>query len=318
MGWVALYDPSGIVTDAATGEPIEGAEVTLFQVPAWTPGPGGAAAGECEADGGPWTQAAPTELGELVSPYGTDTDGGNPAVEPDVNPFITNDAGYYGWDVAIGCWYVEVSADGYQALTSPVVGVPPAVTDLDLTLNPLVVYEPPALVDDNATAVEDGAPIDIDVLANDAVIDPVSIAASEDVGGSASCTLAGCTFLVEPDFNGAAGFSYTVTDGTGGTATALVEIDVAPVNDAPIATDAVVVAAVGGAPVDLPWASSASDVDGDELALASVEILSGPGSLSIDGDASPLRTTDHLSGDPHNDCGLHGGGPLGGCGKCDR
>jgi hypothetical protein len=45
--------------------------------------------------------------------------------------------GRYGWDVAKGCWYITVEAEGYQTRVSPAVGVPPAVTDLNLTLYPL-------------------------------------------------------------------------------------------------------------------------------------------------------------------------------------
>ncbi|HOC22511.1 MAG TPA: hypothetical protein PKL16_13525 [Anaerolineae bacterium] len=35
------------------------------------------------------------------------------------------------------CWYVKVAAEGDEPLTSPVVGIPPAVIDLDLALTPL-------------------------------------------------------------------------------------------------------------------------------------------------------------------------------------
>ncbi|MCB0005767.1 MAG: hypothetical protein KDE04_04915, partial [Anaerolineales bacterium] len=45
---------------------------------------------------------------------------------------------YYGWDVATGCWFVVVEAPGYATLTSPVVGVPPEVVDLNLSLVPQV------------------------------------------------------------------------------------------------------------------------------------------------------------------------------------
>jgi hypothetical protein len=38
--------------------------------------------------------------------------------------------------VAKGCWYVVVRAEGYESRVSPVVGVPPEVTDLDLALTP--------------------------------------------------------------------------------------------------------------------------------------------------------------------------------------
>lgn len=58
-------------------------------------------------------------------------------ISPAINPMKTNESGRYGWKVGQGCWYVVVAADGYQTLTSPMVGVPPAVADLDLTLLPL-------------------------------------------------------------------------------------------------------------------------------------------------------------------------------------
>jgi hypothetical protein len=48
-----------------------------------------------------------------------------------------DEIGYYGWDVSEGCWYVTVEAAGYAPLTSPVVGVPPEVTDLHLALTPV-------------------------------------------------------------------------------------------------------------------------------------------------------------------------------------
>jgi hypothetical protein len=38
--------------------------------------------------------------------------------------------------VVEGCWYVAVQAKGYKTRISPLVGVPPAVTDLDLKLTP--------------------------------------------------------------------------------------------------------------------------------------------------------------------------------------
>ena len=54
-----------------------------------------------------------------------------------MNPQITGDDGRYGWNVVTGCWYVVVEAPGYLTKTSPLVGVPPEVTDLDLNLTPL-------------------------------------------------------------------------------------------------------------------------------------------------------------------------------------
>ncbi|MGH2556243.1 MAG: hypothetical protein ACRDHO_11060 [Actinomycetota bacterium] len=142
IGHIQLYDPSGIVSNAATGDPIEGAEVTLHKVPGWSAktGPSDNAADTCQSNlskaaDDPWNQPAPTHLGVQVNPL-------SPEIEPNVNPFVTNSIGYYGWDVAAGCWYVVVSHPGYQTLTSPVVGVPPEVTDLDLELQPLAAGPP--------------------------------------------------------------------------------------------------------------------------------------------------------------------------------
>ena len=58
-------------------------------------------------------------------------------ISPDVNPQITGSDGRYGWNVVTGCWYVIVTAPGYASKTSALVGVPPEVTDLDLTLDAL-------------------------------------------------------------------------------------------------------------------------------------------------------------------------------------
>ena len=62
-------------------------------------------------------------------------------IDPPVNPQFTDDQGHYGWDVALGCWFVVVSAPGYVTKISPAVGVPPEVTDLDVYLTPEGAYK---------------------------------------------------------------------------------------------------------------------------------------------------------------------------------
>lgn len=113
--------------------------MTLYYVPGWLPrtGPTDTRPETCESNhskdsGALWSQPAPTELGVVANP------------DPDVmliSPLIsyqqTNSAGHYGWDVSEGCWYVTVRAEGYASVVSPVVGVPPEVTDLDLALAPV-------------------------------------------------------------------------------------------------------------------------------------------------------------------------------------
>lgn len=139
VGQITLYDPSGLLTDAVTGLPIRNAKVTLKVVPGWSARTGpeqNSTPDTCESNesketGAKWAQPAPTELGVTANPYAEPQ-----MMSPKVNPFISNQIGYYGWDVAAGCYYVVVTHPGYQTLTSPVVGVPSEVTDLNLQLTP--------------------------------------------------------------------------------------------------------------------------------------------------------------------------------------
>jgi hypothetical protein len=135
IGTVTLYDPSGFVTDSQTKKPVQGATVTLYKVPGWEARKSSAdneKADSCESNeskeaGAAWSQVTPANLGVLVN---TDII----VVNPRINHMQTDSVGHYGWDVPTGCWYVVVEAEGYHTLTSPVVGVPSEVTDLDLEL----------------------------------------------------------------------------------------------------------------------------------------------------------------------------------------
>ncbi len=55
-------------------------------------------------------------------------------ISPVINPQTTHSIGYYGWNVAKGCWLVKVEASGYQTIVSALVGVPPAVLDLNIKM----------------------------------------------------------------------------------------------------------------------------------------------------------------------------------------
>lgn len=137
IGCLALYDPSGYVRDISTNQPITNATVSLYRVPYALPDtsqltrdcrtvqtrPGGIS--------GTWDSLPPANIAT-----GLFEDAGlSPArIDPPVNPQLTDDQGHYGWDVALGCWFVVVNAPGYLQKVSPVVGVPPEVTDLDVYL----------------------------------------------------------------------------------------------------------------------------------------------------------------------------------------
>lgn len=138
VGTVVLYDPSGVITDATTDEPVEGSIVTLHVVPFAEPDTSSETKDCRTVETRPeesWEQAPAADLGDGVE---VDESIDPPTIDPTVNPQTTNNEGRYGWDVAAGCYFIVVAAPGYETRVSPLVGVPPEVTDLDLALTPIV------------------------------------------------------------------------------------------------------------------------------------------------------------------------------------
>ena len=153
VGSITLFDPNGMVRDAATDDQVSGAFTMLYYVPGWLPkiGPDDDRPNTCESNlprgTAPWSQSAPTELGMLV-------DGDVTPIAPALPYQQTADDGSFGWDLPLGCWYVTVEADGYAPLTGPLVGVPPDVTDMDLVLCLVESLSPPMIESaDKATFV---------------------------------------------------------------------------------------------------------------------------------------------------------------------
>jgi hypothetical protein len=97
----------------------------------------------------------------------------------------------------------------------------------------------PTAANDAVTVLEDSGATTITVLANDTVPgggQSLSVAAvTQPANGVATVVSPGIavTYTPNPDFFGADSFVYTVTNGHGGSATATVNVTVAPVNDAP-------------------------------------------------------------------------------------
>ena len=110
-------------------------------------------------------------------------------------------------------------------------------------LGPVVVIpenHPPVAQPNGASTDEDVA-VTISratLLANDTDrdLDPLTIDSVQDaVGGTAALSGAGVVFTPSLNFNGPAGFTYTISDGKGGTSTGMVSVAVSPVNDPPVA-----------------------------------------------------------------------------------
>jgi len=108
------------------------------------------------------------------------------------------------------------------------------VANVAITVTP--VNDAPVANADGATTPED-APVVLAVLANDTDVDGDALMVSEVTqGGHGAVVINGdgtLTYIPAADFFGPDSFTYTVSDGHGGTATATVGLTVTPVNDAP-------------------------------------------------------------------------------------
>jgi CshA-type fibril repeat protein len=107
-----------------------------------------------------------------------------------------------------------------------------------VTVNISDVNDPPVANDDSATTPED-TPVTIDVLANDSDVDGDSLtvdSVTPPTNGTAAINPDGTiTYTPNANYNGADGFTYTISDGNGSADTANVSISVTSVNDPPVA-----------------------------------------------------------------------------------
>jgi hypothetical protein len=174
------------------------------------------------------------------------------------------------------------------------------VTDGELTEAATVtvtvtpVNDLPEAVADAAATNEDVAVL-VDVLANDTDLDGDTLrVASVTQPGSGKAAIDADTgqvrYTPDADFNGEDSFSYTVTDGAGGTATTTVAVSVAAVNDAPVAQNDTAVT-TEDSPVLIDAAANDTDVDGDTLAVS--QVLGQPvnGTAAIDGGSGQILYT---------------------------
>src|SRR2546421_8981269 len=76
------------------------------------------------------------------------------------------------------------------------------------------------------------------------------------------------------NFNGPATIGYSISDGNGGTASALITVTVSPANDPPVAVDDAANTAED-VPVTISALDNDRDVDGDSLTITSVSPTNG-------------------------------------------
>ncbi len=145
-----------------------------------------------------------------------------------------------------------------------------------------VTNPPPVATDDGVIAATEDTPVTIPVLANDSDPDgdPLTVTAATSPNGTVVINADGSlTFTPAPNFNGPTTISYAISDGNGGTSTATVAINVAPVNDAPVSTPIAPQTNPDSAVVSVPVASSFSDLDNATLTYSATGL---PGMLMID------------------------------------
>ncbi|EPN8225498.1 tandem-95 repeat protein [Vibrio alginolyticus] len=139
------------------------------------------------------------------------------------------------------------------------------------------------IVADNATVVED-TPTIINVLGNDTFEGDDKVVSLDSNNGPANGTVSvnpdgSVTYTPNDNYHGADSFTYIVTSG-GVSESTTVNVDVTPVNDAPVATNDNAVTDED-TPVTIDVLPNDTDVDGDTLSIQSASVPSDQGTVEI-------------------------------------
>ena len=158
------------------------------------------------------------------------------------------------------------------------------------TLTVINVNDAPIAENDNATATEDTQLV-FTVLNNDSDPDgdTLTVATVSANNGTVTVNSADQSLNYSPNanFNGSDTINYTISDGNGGTATALVMVTVNGINDAPVANDDN--ANVNeDSNINISVLENDNDVDGDTLTITAATATSG--AVTIDNGISLTYT----------------------------
>ncbi|KAB2115547.1 tandem-95 repeat protein [Vibrio alginolyticus] len=139
------------------------------------------------------------------------------------------------------------------------------------------------IVADNATVVED-TPTIIKVLGNDTFEGDDKVVSLDSNNGPANGTVSvnpdgSVTYTPNDNYHGTDSFTYIVTSG-GVSESTTVNVDVTPVNDAPVAKDDTAVTDED-TPVTIDVLPNDTDIDGDKLSIQSASVPEAQGTVEI-------------------------------------
>jgi hypothetical protein len=136
------------------------------------------------------------------------------------------------------------------------------------------VNDPPDAVNDTKTVAEDSGANSVDVRANDSILPDAGetltvTARTNGAHGTVAIIGSGTAVSYTPDANyfGSDNFTYTISDGNGGTDSATVYVTVTPVNDAPTGSADPATQSVQFSDSIAPVTISAADIDSAGTAL---------------------------------------------------
>jgi Ca2+-binding RTX toxin-like protein len=161
------------------------------------------------------------------------------------------------------------------------------------TIDVGAVNDGPDAVNDSSVTDEDTA-VTVDLLANDTDLDGDTLTVTGATVPASQGTLVDngdgtVTFTPVENFNGTATISYSITDGNGGTDTAIHTIEVTPVNDAPVAVDDIAETFEDEAVV-IDLIGNDTDADGDPLNIGTVTVPAEQGTVVDNGDGTVTFT----------------------------
>ena len=161
--------------------------------------------------------------------------------------------------------------------------------NVTITVNP--VNDAPVATDDTDGTNED-TPKTIVVLDNDNDVEGDSLSISgvtQASSGSVTNTTTDVTYTPNADFNGIDSFTYTISDGNGGSDTANVIVTVNPVNDAPVAANDVS-SVSEDSNITISVLNNDVDIDGDVLSISSITSASNGSVINNGNDVTYIPT----------------------------